>query len=584
MSEREGYSGDFSAYLDGELSESKRQHLDEVLKYDRELAGELDRLRATRELIHSLPVEQPPRHFAERIVTRAERMRLLGSLRQPRSYRWITLATAAVVLVAAGLGGVIIQQLLWKQPAATPHDEVGHVALALEKLDNGDAAKAGGDKVDEVATPSPPKGPGDETAGYRAGKGGPVDGKLGDKALANGRKPGTATVVAALPGGMKSGDPLARTLDKARLAATRLGGKGGGEGDFVIYTNNLAFAQRDVENVLVHNGIHPVRTTSTPDAELHKNIRSRMNFFDAKQITVSQVQYVMFVPPKQAVKIKNELNVIREQQGVSQAAMPPPAVAGAIAPKASKVARGRTGADVAAATAVEELADRNGRSKAKYASEPKSADNDLDKEFAVAYEDDRARRAKAEGKLIAKGEPSSKPLSQKPVDRPRPAAKPGPPGVAIAVQNGEVLPPTPATRPAAGALAATKIQGKATELEQPAEKRPDFGQRPGEPSDFRKLRTAAETTPAKALKRLPSTQNALAMRQAVTSQRAEQAELQIRANVTRLLITLNYRGVQPPRSAAAEAEALMRMRKAERQEASPASKNKAGKANTNQSH
>lgn len=540
MSEREEYSGDLSAYLDGELSESRRRHLDEVLKYDRELAGEMDRLRATRELIHSLPVEQPPRHFAARVVARGERMRLLGSLRQPRSYRWITLAAAAVVLVAAGLSVVIMQKLPRGQPVDTTHDKVGDVALVVEGSDNGDVAKVIDKKVDRVATPGPAKGPGKETGGYTFGKGGPLE----------------------------------RTLDDARRAADRLSKKGAGEDDFVIYTNNLAFAQRDVENVLVYNGIHPVRAQ---DAEPHKNIRSRMNFFDHRQTTVSQVQYEVFASPKQAVKLKNELHVIREQQEVSQAIMPPPAVEGAIAPKAAKVGRGKTGTDTPAVE--EKLAERKTQGKAKYPSAPKSADDNRDKKLAVGYDADRARRAKAEGKLIAKDKPLSKTPSEKPAERPRPTTKSDPTGAAIAAQTGEGLPLLPTTtRPVGDTLAARKTQREAPELEQRVEKRPDFGLA-GESFDSQKARTAPVTTLAKVQKRLLPTQPVLAIRQPVTSQRVGQAESQIRANVTRLLITLNFRGgVRPPRSARA-AEALMRMRKAASQEAVPAAK-----AKTNQSH
>ena len=574
MSEREEYSGDLSAYLDGELSESKRLHLDEVLKYDRELAGEMDRLRATRELIHSLPTEQPPRDFVAHVVTRAERTHLLGSLRQPRSYRWITLAAAAVVLVAAGLSVVIMQKLPWGQPTDPSHEKVGDLALVVDKPVNGDVAKTYDKKDGKVVMPGTPKGPGKEMAGYRFGKGGPEDGKLGEKALTNGRESGVVTG----PGwGMKSGDPLERTLDKARRAAARLSGKGDGKGDFVIYTSNLAFAQRDVENVLAYNGIHPVRTQ---DAESDKDISGRMsrgNFFNAKQTTVRQVQYEVFASPKQAVKLKNELNVIRAQQEVSQAITPPPAIVAAIAPKATQVARGRTGTDAAAAD--EEAAGRKTRSKAKYVSKPKSADDDH-KKAAVVFDTDQTREAKAEAELIAEGkpttkdEPSPKTAGQKPAERPRPTTKPGPPGVAVAAQTGEGLSLLPTTTPPArGTLAARKILEK-PQLEPRGEKRPDFGRPAGKPSESQKRRTAPDTAPAIALKRLLSSQPALAMTQAITSQRAEQ---QIRANVTRLLITLNHRDARPPRSAVA-AEALMRMRKAASQDAAPAAK-----TNTNQS-
>lgn len=491
MSEREEYSGDLSAYLDGELSRSRRRRLDEVLQYDRELAGELDRLRATRELIHSLPVEQPPREFVHRILARGQRMRLLVSLRQPRSYRWITLAAAAVVLVAAGLSVVIMLELSQKQPADTIH-EVGRLARAPEGPPEGDVAEVHDKKVGKVAKSGPPNGRYKETA---------PDRYRGD---------------------------LESTLAAARRAAARLRKDGTPEADFVIYVSNLAFAQRDVENVLAYNGIQPVRSTVAADTVPGKGVRARANFFNTIQTTVSQVQYEVFVPPKQAVKLKNELNVIRAQQRVSQAATPPSAIAGPIAPKVAQVARGKTGTD--AATADEEFAGRKARSKAKYPSEPKPAGDALDRKSALAYADNE-KPAKTEGKPVmkAKAKPAPKSLADKAADRPKPAAKPAEIGFA---------------------------------------KRPDFGQRAAGLFDGQKDQAAPTTAPARTQTKAPSTRAALAVRQPA-SQRALQIESQAGANVMRLLITLNRRDARPPRPTA---EALM---KAASQKAPPPAKNRA---------
>ncbi|MBL7132479.1 MAG: hypothetical protein ISS78_00140 [Phycisphaerae bacterium] len=540
MSEREEYSGDLSAYLDGELSQSRRRRLDEVLQYDQELARELDRLRATRELIRSLPAARSPRDFTSRVVARGERMRLLGSLRQPRSYRWITLAAAAVVLVVAGLSVVIMLELSQKHPHGTV-DDVGRLALAPEGPPEGDAPDANGKKVGKVAKSGPPNGRYKETP----------------------------------PDGYKVG--LESTLAAARRSAGRLPKDGGTEADFVIYTSNLAFAQRDVENVLAYNGIQPVRSTSAADTVPGKDIRARGNFFNTTQTTVSQVQIEVFVPPQQAVKLKNELNVIRAQQEVSQAAVVAGAGATARTPevaKFAKVAPRKIDADAA-----EESADKKARDEGKRApkAEPRPAKptaDKLDRKSALAYADNE-RPAKTEVKPVtkAKAEPAPKTAGEKAANRPKPAAKPAETGVAIAAKRGKKPSPAPAptTRAAAGAPVARKAGQEVAEAEQRLAKGADTVQRPGEPYDGQKDQTAPTTAPARTQTKAPSTRAALAVRHAA-SQRVGQIESQAGANVMRLLITLNRRDARPPR---ATAEAL---RKTADQKAEPAAKNRANQS------
>lgn len=52
------------AYLDGELTESKRERLEKRIHSDPALAAKLDEICATCELLHSLPKRRAPRNFS----------------------------------------------------------------------------------------------------------------------------------------------------------------------------------------------------------------------------------------------------------------------------------------------------------------------------------------------------------------------------------------------------------------------------------------------------------------------------------------------------------------------------------------
>ena len=583
MSEREEYSGDLSAYLDGELSESRRQRLDEVLQYDKELARELDRLRATRDLIRTLPTAQPPRDFATRVVARGERMRLLGTLRRPRSYQWINLAAAAVVLVAAGLSLVIMLKMPPKQPPVDTFEKEGMVAFdATNGTRSGDEVEENGKRFDEVvAKTGTPERPAKETPLAKIGKGGPGRGELAEEMTANGR---ASKAGAGRGTHMKPKGSLERTLDAARRAARKVSKDGVDEGDFVIYTDNLAFAQRDVENVLAYNGIQPVRSTTTADAVPGKPIHSRMNFFNTTQTTVSQVQYEVFVPPQQAVKLKNELNVIREQQKVSQAAMPPGTDLAALAPKLAtatprKVDDGYKTKQLAgkmAAGAADE-----GKSIPKPAKPGPTDRMGTDAgQKAAAGLPTQEERVKTEDKPVtrAKVKPAPKPPREKAMPpEPGPTAKPGEAGAQVAIEGQERAPAPAVTAPASGMIAAQKAKRGTAEGEAGLGQRPDFERRPGDGEQVaaqKKHRTGPRTLPAKpVVTSTAPTQAILAM-----TQEALKIESQAGANVMRLLITLNHRDARASRAAVKALKAAEELKKAAKQKAEPAAKDAANQA------
>ncbi len=586
MSEREEYSGDLSAYLDGELSESRQQRLDKVLQYDQELAREMDRLRATRELIRTLPTAQPPRDFAARVVARGERVRLLGTLRRPRSYQWINLAAAAVVLVAAGLSLVIMLRLPSKQLVDT-FDNLGTVALDTKDTPKGDAAETNGKTVDDttfekVAKTGLREELAKETLLAKFGKGGPGGGKLGEDSIENGGTSYVSKTGAGQPAPMRSKGSLATTLAIARQAAGRLSKDGLDEGDIVIYTDSLAFAQADVENVLEYNGIHPVSVTTTASAVPGKRFQARMGFFNTKQTTVSQVKYEVFASPQQAVKVKNELNVIREQQKVSQDAIPPGIdLAAARTPKLAMVARRKADDDykddqIAGKKAGDEVKLPPGQAKPKPA---KPTDTTRGRKVAVAYAGEK-QPPKAEDKPVTKAKAAPAPKTPGVGDKeatPKPGPTPSEAGVELAGIHREAAPAPVVTAPARGTVAGQKATRGIAEAETHLTNRPDFRQRPngGEPfAGQKKYRTGTATAPARPpMTTRPSTQNALAM-----TQRDLQIKSQAGANVMRLLITLNYRDASTSRADAKALKAAEAMKKAASQKARPAAKDAANQA------
>ncbi|MDP7163319.1 MAG: zf-HC2 domain-containing protein, partial [Phycisphaerae bacterium] len=109
MTDRERISELLSAYLDGEVTPEEAGAVEQALREDPGVAMELRELTRTRQLLVRLPQAQAPHDFVRTVMARAERKHLLGARQAGgafRTTRWITLAVAAVVLVAAGVGFV----------------------------------------------------------------------------------------------------------------------------------------------------------------------------------------------------------------------------------------------------------------------------------------------------------------------------------------------------------------------------------------------------------------------------------------------------------------------------------------------
>ena len=103
-----------SAYIDGEVTQEQSRSVEQAVAKDPELALELHELNATKQLVTGLSRERAPRGFVRKVMVRAERKHLLGDHQAGGAFsaaRWITLAVAAVVLLAAGVGIIAVNML-----------------------------------------------------------------------------------------------------------------------------------------------------------------------------------------------------------------------------------------------------------------------------------------------------------------------------------------------------------------------------------------------------------------------------------------------------------------------------------------
>lgn len=156
MDERNEILEQMSAYIDGELSQAQVERVDAAMAADPSLAAEMESLRRTRDVVRQLPRKNAGPDFVANVLAQAERLRLVtphGPESVERSFQWVRyLATAAVLLVAGGVG-IVITAMLATTPSA---DHADHVAYRPAKSPMADATVASSArKVSAVETPVP---------------------------------------------------------------------------------------------------------------------------------------------------------------------------------------------------------------------------------------------------------------------------------------------------------------------------------------------------------------------------------------------------------------------------------------------
>ncbi|KKK74383.1 hypothetical protein LCGC14_2884320, partial [marine sediment metagenome] len=90
--------------------------------------------------------------------------------------------------------------------------------------------------------------------------------------------------------------------------------------NLVIYTDNISFAQRDVEKAFGRNGVRPMAPARRGARQPSKGL-AIYNYYQTNVETVRQVQYEALVTDEQLAKIRGELSVVRARQRVSQMAV-----------------------------------------------------------------------------------------------------------------------------------------------------------------------------------------------------------------------------------------------------------------------
>jgi len=260
MTDRERISELLSAYLDGEVTPEEAGAVEQALREDPGVAMELRELTRTRQLLGCLPQAQAPHDFVRTVMARAERKHLLGARQAGgafRTTRWITLTVAAVVLVAAGVGFVVIKSLEVSQPEA---DELARGEVVRRAL---------------------PEGPG---AGDRAGMDELVDSRA---------------------------ERLDADLDKALASASNV----------VIWTDDVSNTVAEVRRSLARNSVLTLEPTDRRrGGELAQPTapRDQANFFVHNRRDDRQVQFVVYAPAETNADLQSEMKHIAGRQRVSQ--------------------------------------------------------------------------------------------------------------------------------------------------------------------------------------------------------------------------------------------------------------------------
>ncbi|HAU36908.1 MAG TPA: hypothetical protein DCX07_04240 [Phycisphaerales bacterium] len=328
MTEREDIFLELSAYLDGELGEAQRKRVEAALADDAKLRAELDSLRRTRELLRALPRTRAPEGFVDRVLAQAERGNLVAPIApaEPapaQPWRWVRwVATAAVVLVAVGVG-TVITVALWQDSFVDRMAEKPPAHGASQPVSIADAER-----------------------GRTAPSDAPAPAELGEKRAEEYGIPKAAAPRSGWEYAKGAGDAAPAPAVAARKTAAR---SAKGYDDFeerkdivlagvvneVIYTTDVGATQRQVETVLLSNGIQPLPVSpaggagenlKAPPEQRKPDLASQIqtlntkgeNVYQTNQLTAHQVQYVVNVDSRQKLNLLRELKKIRSEQRVLQ--------------------------------------------------------------------------------------------------------------------------------------------------------------------------------------------------------------------------------------------------------------------------
>ncbi|MDP6633315.1 MAG: zf-HC2 domain-containing protein [Phycisphaerae bacterium] len=288
-----------SAYIDGELTPEESRSVEQAVATDPELALELHELNAARRLLMGLPKQRAPRGFVRKVMVRAERKHLLGDHHAGgafRAARWITLAVAATVLLAAGLGIMAVNML---------NTNRSHPSIAVD-TGVGDGLPAGPEGMDFGS-------------GTVSGKGSGGRGEKFGKA-----------------GGSDDTNNVANVGGKLVIADEAFDYAVANAGNASIYTHDVSNTLAVLHKTLDRNDVLPLEldaldsspvpgdkpSDKTPEKSVEKKrdvSRGALNFYYNKKQDDEQVQIVVLASDTVIEQLNGDLSKLARVQMVSQA-------------------------------------------------------------------------------------------------------------------------------------------------------------------------------------------------------------------------------------------------------------------------
>jgi hypothetical protein len=146
------YQSQFNDYLDGDLSPSERETLQYHLKECLPCYRQWSSLQKTQEILHQLPILDPPEHLSAVVMARLKNRRLRQSLWFSANLpRWLPMGVGAAVLllISVALWQVMPSQYPWqslfpssrKNVAISPgFSEKPHESLTIRQKDSDSSA------------------------------------------------------------------------------------------------------------------------------------------------------------------------------------------------------------------------------------------------------------------------------------------------------------------------------------------------------------------------------------------------------------------------------------------------------------
>ncbi|MHC4982303.1 MAG: anti-sigma factor family protein [Planctomycetota bacterium] len=332
MSENDYIFEQLSAYLDGELSDDEAKRVEQAIRADEALAGELEKLRAMRELLRGLPKAKAPDDLADRVMAQAERLTLVGAAPQRqarRQFRWVRYAAAAaIILLAVGIGVVVRSTFEATggdgREVAAERDREGapHAGKPDDKNGKRDGVEVAARDDEGLVSGRVATGPAvPESSGTRAAPGGEgfATGMAPKEGADVGKARGHGGALPAKPGptDFRHAARAGRAAGKAPAEPPRPAPDLRNINIYVVDSpHNRKAITGEVETVLSKNGLEPLVLEGRREATREPvEARSRTNVYHKDvYLEANQVQFVAFPAREQFAAVVEQLSEAQRRQ------------------------------------------------------------------------------------------------------------------------------------------------------------------------------------------------------------------------------------------------------------------------------